>query len=134
MKDILEREDVHLLVSTFYSQVREDTILGPVFNTLIKEENWPEHIHRIADFWECNLLFRPTFKGNPLQTHRQVDADYQYRTNERHYERWVELWCQTVYQLFEGEKSQLAKLRAAKIGRQLLAKVNEGKPVVSHSS
>jgi hemoglobin len=128
MKHLKEREDVHLLVNTFYSQVRKDEILGPVFNTLIKEEDWPAHLNRMVDFWECNLFFRPTFKGNPVQAHRKVDADYGYHTNETHYIRWVELWSQTVDLHFKGEKAELAKLRALKMGKQLLTKVNEVKP------
>jgi hemoglobin len=134
MKELREREDVHLLVNTFYSQVRKDTILGSVFNVLIKEKDWPAHLNRMVDFWECNLFFRPTFKGNPIQVHRKVDTGYNYHTNKCHYERWVELWCQTVDQHFEGEKAELAKLRAMKMGKQLLSKVIEAKPAFNLST
>jgi hemoglobin len=82
----------------------------------------------MTDFWECNLLFRPTFKGNPMQLHRHVDARYGYGTDARHYDRWVELWCRTVDGCCTGEKAALAKLRAVKMGGQLLHKVLEVKP------
>ncbi len=130
MKQLQKREDVQLLVSAFYSQVRKDSILGPVFNTLIKEEEWPAHLRRMVDFWECNLFFRPTFKGNPMQAHRKVDADYNYQTDGRHYERWVELWCQIVDQYFVGQKAELAKTRAMNMGKLLLAKVMSEKPLL----
>jgi hemoglobin len=134
MREITEREDVRLLVDTFYTAVRKDEILGPVFTTLIPENSWPAHLARMTDFWECNLLFRPVFKGNPLQTHRQVDAGYQYQTDDRHYDRWVTLWCSTIDTLFTGEKALLAKIRAFKMGQQLLAKVMEAKPLVHPAS
>jgi hemoglobin len=132
MRDLRERIDIELLVGNFYTKVRDDLMLGPVFNKLIKEEHWPVHLGRIADFWECNLFFRPTFKGNPKQIHLQVDIAYNYQTDEHHYARWIELWCQTVDHYFQGEISELAKIRAIKMGKQLLAKVNEGKPPVEH--
>ena len=134
MKELTNREDIYLLVSTFYSAVREDALIGPVFNTLIREEDWPAHLNRMADFWECNLFFRPTFKGNPGKAHQKVDIAYHYQTNGPHYERWVALWCQTVDILFEGQNATLAKIRAAKMGKQLLAKVMEGKPFLTLSA
>jgi hemoglobin len=79
MKELNEREDVALLVNIFYSKVKEDKTLGPVFNALIVEENWPVHLNRMVDFWECNLFFKPIFKGNPMQAHRKVDANYNLR-------------------------------------------------------
>lgn len=133
MKELTEREDVQVLVSTFYAQVRKDTILGPVFNTLIREEDWPVHLNRMIDFWECNLFFRPTFKGNPMQAHRKVDADYNYQTDGHHYERWVELWYQTVDGHFVGQKAELAKTRAMNMGKLLLAKVMAEKPLFTPS-
>ena len=35
-KDIQTREDVHLLVTSFYKKVRADKVLGPFFNDVIK--------------------------------------------------------------------------------------------------
>jgi hemoglobin len=133
MKELNEREDVALLVNIFYSKVKEERTLGPVFNALIVEENWPVHLIRMVDFWECNLFFRPTFKGNPMQAHRKVDANYNFKTNERHYQRWVELWCQTVDGHFEGQKAELAKTRAKNMGKLLLAKVMAEKPLFTPS-
>ncbi len=130
MQEITERADIGRLVDAFYAAVRADDLLGPVFNVLIPAGGWPAHLSRMTDFWECNLLFRPTFKGNPMQLHRQVDAQYGYATDGRHYERWVALWCRTVDGLFAGEKATLAKGRAAKMGAQLLNKVLEVKPPV----
>jgi hemoglobin len=129
MKELNERADVALLVNIFYSKVREDKILGPVFNALIAEENWPAHLSRMVDFWECNLFFRPTFKGNPMQAHRKVDAAYNHQTDGRHYERWVELWCGVVDRNFVGQKAELAKIRAMNMGKLLLAKVISEKPL-----
>jgi hypothetical protein len=69
-----------------------------------------------------------------MQAHLKVDAAYSYQTDECHYRRWVELWCQTVDLLFVDEKAQQAKIRAMKMGKQLLAKVMEKKSLFVISS
>ena len=37
MKPIETREDVQFLVHTFYSKIRKDELLGPIFNSHISE-------------------------------------------------------------------------------------------------
>ena len=62
-KDIKTREDIHLLVSSFYDKVRKDTILGPFFNEAISD--WDKHINHLTDFWNQVYFFAPDF----LETH-----------------------------------------------------------------
>ena len=64
MKAIETREDVTLLVNTFYAKIRKDSLLGPIFNQHIPDERWPEHLSKLADFWETNLFGVAKFKGN----------------------------------------------------------------------
>ena len=47
--DIKTREDVFLLVSSFYVKVRTDDVLGPFFNEAIKD--WDAHLERLTIFW-----------------------------------------------------------------------------------
>ncbi len=74
MKDIQNREDVFLLVTTFYKQVREDALLDSVFNEVV--EDWNIHLERITDFWETNLFISvQKYTDNPLQVHIEVDEE-----------------------------------------------------------
>lgn len=73
-KDIKSREDITLLVNTFYTQVRENELLGPIFNTMIKD--WETHLVLLTDFWETNLFFVKKYTGNPLEKHAEVDKYY----------------------------------------------------------
>ena len=63
-KDIKTREDVFLLVSTFYEKVKKDEIIGYFFNNAIK--NWDEHLDRLTTFWESNLFL----KGKPVDENK----------------------------------------------------------------
>ena len=60
------------LVDTFYTKIRADDLLGPIFNDVI--DDWPAYLVRLTDFWETNLFFVNKFKGNPVRKHQEVDA------------------------------------------------------------
>ena len=73
---IESREDVSLLVHTFYSKIRKDDLLGPIFNAHISEEEWPQHLIKLTDFWETNLFGVRKFKGSPTKKHLKVDKKF----------------------------------------------------------
>lgn len=50
MADITNRKDIELMVDTFYAEVREDDLLGPIFNRIIKD-NWSKHLDTMYRFW-----------------------------------------------------------------------------------
>ncbi|MDG1711913.1 MAG: group III truncated hemoglobin [Flavobacteriaceae bacterium] len=115
--------DANILMIQFYEKIRSDELLGPIFNTVIK--NWPEHLEHLTDFWETQLFFVGMFKGNPLKKHVEVDS----QTN--HFGVWLNYWFETFDFLFEGERVQVAKNRARIMGSHLYLKLLEARPKVS---
>ena len=113
-KDIQNREDVFLLVSEFYKKVRTDSVLGPFFNTVISD--WDVHIQRLTTFWESSLFLKTRYTGNPLQAHIKVDKDNNNSITELHFGLWLNLWYQTIDELFVGDYAENAKRRARKMG------------------
>ncbi len=113
-KEIKSREDVSLLVNTFYSKVQRDELLGPIFNKIITD--WKTHLELLTDFWETNLFFERKYFGNPLHTHIEVDKKTHGTINELHFGTWINLWIQTIDELFEGDAAQTAKNRARNMG------------------
>lgn len=109
MKIIETREDVRILVNTFYAKIRKDELLGTIFNSHIPEENWAEHLSNLTDFWETNLFGIPKFKGNPSQKHVGVDRNLKYSIEKSHFDHWLELWFETVDELYEGLRAERAK-------------------------
>ena len=110
LKDIEDRKDIHLLVSTFYELIRKNELLGPIFNTVIKD--WDLHLILLTDFWESNLFFNKTYYGDPIQKHIEVDARFEGKINELHFGTWINLWHQTIDDLYKGETANIAKNRA----------------------
>jgi hemoglobin len=108
MKQIENRDDVSKLVHFFYAKIRKDLLLGPIFNKHIQEEQWPAHLIKLTDFWETNLFSVPKFKGNPTQKHVKVDSEMLHGIKQGHFDHWLKLWDETLYQLFEGELADKA--------------------------
>jgi hemoglobin len=121
MHDISSREDIYLLVKTFYSKVRIDALLGPIFNGIIKD--WEGHFEHLTDFWQSNLFFEKKYSGDPMQKHAEVDKLVGGVINEHHFGVWLNLWFQTIDELFAGETAQIAKNRARNMGTYMHIKI-----------
>ncbi|MGB3344049.1 MAG: group III truncated hemoglobin [Aequorivita sp.] len=113
-KQIESREEVSLLVRTFYAKVRKDELLGPIFNGII--DDWEAHLELLTDFWETNLFFQRKYFGNPMHAHVEVDNKWGNTINELHFGTWINLWFETINELFEGETAQIAMNRARHMG------------------
>lgn len=128
-KDIETRDDVFLLVSSFYDKVRKDDVLGPFFNDLIKD--WDSHIDKLTTFWESSLFMtrklEHRYKGDPLEAHVKVDKDNNHSITELHFGLWLNLWFQTLDEHFEGDYTENAKRRARKMGTFLYLKIFEAR-------
>jgi hemoglobin len=126
-KDIQTRDDVYLLVSSFYKKVRKDVVLGPFFNDVIKD--WDAHLNRLTSFWESSLFLKTKYLGKPLEAHIQVDKENNNTITEFHFGLWINLWFQTIDELFEGDYANNAKERARKMGTFLYLKIFEARSV-----
>ena len=42
-------EEIRTLVHDFYDDVRQDALLGPIFNSRIHD--WDAHLAKLVDFW-----------------------------------------------------------------------------------
>ena len=122
-QDIQNREDVYKLVSTFYTKVRDNEKIGYVFNEIIQD--WPSHLEKLTDFWETNLFFVSKFRGNPMQAHVDVDRHFNNTIEQKHFGEWLNMWFETVDELFEGDRASIAKNRARNMASNLLMAVYE---------
>ena len=115
MKPIESRQDIHLLVNIFYSKIRKNELLGPIFNAHIEDDMWPEHIKQLTDFWETNLFGVAKFKGNPTQKHIKVDKNSDHTISQLHFGKWLQFWVETVNELFKGDNAEKAIYMARKM-------------------
>jgi hemoglobin len=109
MKDISNRQDVELLVNTFYDKIRADKAIGYIFNQAIGDD-WSRHLPKMYAFWSLILIEEPGYSGNTVSKH--IELDRKIKIEDAHYNRWVELWNNTLDSLFAGPKADEAKKRA----------------------
>jgi len=128
LRDIDNREDVFLLVNTFYKKIKKDAFIGHIFLEIIPEDEWEPHIEKLTDFWETNLFFVRSFKGNPMKAHKEVDAHFKHGITQQHFGKWLELWFTTVNELFEGSNATNAKERARNIASALFLRMFDARP------
>jgi len=122
--DIFSLEDVKTLVNTFYDKVREDALLAPIFNKVIKER-WPEHLETMYTFWQTVLLGEHTYTGSPFPPHAKLPV------SKAHFDRWLELFYSTIDEQFEGEIAEEAKWRASKMAEIFQFKIDRYQQSIS---
>ncbi|MFK5972414.1 MAG: group III truncated hemoglobin [Flavobacteriaceae bacterium] len=115
--EINNREDVKLLVTSFYTKIRAHEILGPIFNGIITD--WDTHLDLLTDFWETQLFLKRKYHGNPVTAHQEVDDKMNHTITSEHFGLWLNLWFETLDELFEGETAWIAKNRAQKMSTML---------------
>lgn len=116
-KDIFELEDIKLLVDSFYTKVRNDELLNPIFDRII-QDRWPAHLEKMYTFWQTLLLPEHTYFGSPFVPHASMPIDGE------HFERWLLLFSETVDEHFEGEKADEAKWRANRMADNFQCKLD----------
>ena len=127
--DIETREDIYIVVKEFYSKVRIDSLLGPIFNSIIKD--WDHHFIHLTDFWESNVFMITKYSGNPIVVHQQVDKETAHKIDQSYFVQWLKLWFSTIDEFYEGDKANIMKNRARNMSTyifiQMANKRNESK-------
>ncbi len=125
-KEIESRDDVSVLVRTFYAKIRKEETLGPIFNGIV--EDWEEHLEKLTDFWESSLLFARKYYGNPMLAHISVDEKMDNTVEMAHFGIWLNLWYQTLDEYFEGEVAERARANARRMSTNLFLKLYQHRP------
>ena len=111
--ETITEEALTTLVETFYARVREDELIGPVFNDAIHD--WPGHLDKLQSFWSSVMLTSGRYKGRPLPAHvRHSD-----RISPASFERWLGLWRETSDELFEPGPAAALLDKAERIAESL---------------
>ena len=119
-KEILNKTDVQWLVDRFYDKIREDKVVGYIFNDVMKVK-WEKHLPVMYAFWENTLFYTGSYQGNAMKKHLNIKRVTSLQ--KKHFNRWLQLFNETVDEYFEGEKAELAKQRAHSIATIMQVKI-----------
>lgn len=123
--DLKNRADINKLVISFYSKIQKNEEIGYFFNNIIQD--WEEHYEKLTDFWESNLFFTGSFRGNPAVAHVKVDKEHNYNISQYHFGIWLNFWFQTIDELFEGEMAERLKHNARKMSTHLFLRIYQSR-------
>lgn len=116
MKDITDIDDIKVFVDAFYGKIRNDELLGPIFNGVI-QDRWSDHLSKMYKFWQTVLLDEHTYFGRPFPPHMHLPV------SEEHFHRWVGLFGTTIDEHFVGEKAEKAKSQGMKMAEMFQYKI-----------
>ncbi len=117
VNDITSLDDIKLFVDAFYTQVQQDQLIGPIFNSVI-QDRWPVHLEKMYGFWQTVLLNERAYSGSPFPPHAKLPIEKQ------HFDRWLKLFNSTIDINFKGDKADEAKWRAAKMAEMFRYKID----------
>jgi len=82
---------IERLVRAFYAKIRQDPLLGPVFDERITD--WEPHLQRMCAFWSSVALMSGVYHGRPMEKHLPLPVD------ARHFDRWLALFDETAHEV-----------------------------------
>ena len=113
---------VHRMVHSFYARIREDEMLGPIFNGAI-QNRWDTHLANMVDFWSSVVLMTGRYSGRPMAAHLLLDAKRgehgMPRLDQPHFDRWLELWRETAREELVPDHAEAIVAKAERIAESL---------------
>ena len=99
------------LLQHFYADVRQDAMLGPVFNSKIHD--WPAHLEKIGSFWARQTGAASNYAGGFAAVHLPLGLQ------PEHFTRWLGLWERNCRQHLDPSSADWMIGRAHEIGAHL---------------
>lgn len=109
----LDRLFIGGLVREFYSRVRTNDRLGPIFANVIGEE-WEPHLEKMTDFWCAVILKNGAYSGRPVPAHLKLK-----QVREEDFDIWLSIFRQTASDLCNPEVAAVFVERAERIAQSL---------------
>ena len=110
---MISEAEIQCLVHRFYAKVREDEVIGPVFNSAVAD--WPEHLEKLGAFWSSVMLTSGRYKGNPMAAHLRHAGSIQAHM----FDRWLSLWRETAAEELGPDDAAAVAAKADRIAESL---------------
>lgn len=102
MHDIESREDIEVLINSFYSNLLQNDEMKVIFSGI----DFQKHVPQIVSFWSFVLLDEAGYKTNVFEKHIHLPIQ------PHQFDIWLNYFISAVNLLFKGEKAEMAKQRA----------------------
>lgn len=129
--ELCSEEEVASLVHAFYARIRQDEVLGPIFEARIAD--WDQHLAKLVDFWSAILRRTARFSGAPMPKHAALPG-----LSPQLFERWLGLFEITLAEQPNRAMADQAWQAARRIAKSLWSGYQMSRdpkqlpPVVNH--
>jgi hemoglobin len=89
-------EGIRRLIGPFYAKVRQDPMLGPIFNERIAD--WTTHLAKITEFWA-------RITGGPSAYAGGMGRHFSLPVGGEHFGAWLGLWEENARSLLPAEEA-----------------------------
>ncbi len=112
----INEEYISTLVDTFYTKVRANPDLGPIFGSRIGDQ-WEPHLAKMKIFWGSVMLRTGAYGGKPMQVHVGIKE-----AKPAHFQTWISLFEETLKETAPNSKVvELFMERAMTMSDRLLS-------------
>lgn len=120
LQDTISRENLRILMTSFYKKAILDSELGPYFtNELgdnIEDEDWVAHIDLLADFWLTELLGKDTYVGNFIGAHIKLP-----HIKKETFSTWIKLFSEAAEEVYVPPLAERFKKHGVLLSKQFIS-------------
>jgi len=102
---------IEKVVRRFYAQIQKDALLAPIFHEKIHD--WEPHLQQMCAFWSSVMLKSKQYQGRPMPKHVTLPID------AHHFDRWLEVFGQTVNDLCDEKIAAIFLDKATTIAKSI---------------
>ena len=112
LPELCSEREVADLVDNFYTRVRSDAELGPIFAEHVHD--WNLHLPKMVDFWSSALRKTARYRGTPMPVHVALPG-----LNAALFRRWLALFRETTAAQPNAALRERADLLADRVAQSL---------------
>jgi hemoglobin len=120
MRDIESREDIDVIMRSFYDKLLADSSISYIFTDIAKV-NLEEHFPILVDFWHSMLFGSQSYKANAMKPH--IDLAKKSKFTKAHFQTWLQYLYISIDEHNEGRLAHTMKARAQNIAGLMEYKV-----------
>ena len=110
--DICTEAEVAMLVNTFYTKVRADGELAPIFDAHVSD--WDLHLGKMVDFWSSALRGTARYRGGPMPKHVALPG-----LSLELFQQWLKLFRETTAEMGNSALETRADDLAQRVAQSL---------------
>jgi len=115
----ITKQNIRKMVDRFYSKILKDDLIADFFIEKLGDEmisdEWQHHLNLLTDFWASMTIGDGSYNGTPVKPHMHMQG-----LTRESFERWLQLFFETVDKLYEKEAAETFKIRSEIIANNFM--------------